>query len=55
MIQENKKLRGGISSYAKHSPLEFVAETHIGLCNGYKFSDDIMELYKSYGGPIPPV
>ena len=50
-----QEIAGRISSYAKHSPLEFVAETHIGLCNGYKFSDDIMELYKSYGGPIPPV
>lgn len=48
-----QEIAGKISSYAKHSPLEFVAETHIGLCNGYKFSDDIMNLYKSYNGPMP--
>ena len=52
---KKQEIANTISSYAKHSPLEFVAETHIGLCNGYKFSDDVMELYKSYGGPIPPV
>ena len=44
-----------VSSYAKHSPLEFVAETHIGLCNGYKFPKEVMDLYKFYDGPIPGI
>lgn len=44
-----------VSNYAKHSPLEFVAETHIGLCNGYKFPKEVMDLYKFYDGPIPGI
>ncbi len=52
---QKQQIADRISDYAKHSPVEFVAEVHIGLCNGYKFSDDVIELYKSYGGPIPPV
>lgn len=44
-----------VSSYAKHSPLEFVAETHIGLCNGYKFPKEVMDMYKFYNGPIPGI
>lgn len=44
-----------VSRYAQHSPLEFVADTHIGLCNGYKFPDEVMDLYKFYNGPIPSI
>lgn len=42
---------GKVSNYAKESPLEFVAETFAGLRDGQKYSDDVMALYKKYGGP----
>lgn len=42
---------GKVSDYAKESPLEFVAETFAGLVEGKKFSDNVMALYKKYGGP----
>ena len=40
-----------ITPYAKQSPKEFVAEVYSGLISGQKFSDDVMALYKKYGGP----
>ena len=42
---------GKVSNYAKESPLEFVAETFAGLLDGKTYSDDVMALYKKYGGP----
>lgn len=42
---------GKVSYYAKESPLEFVAETFAGLLDGKTYSDDVMALYKKYGGP----
>lgn len=44
-------IAGRVSNYAKESPLEFVAETFAGLRDGIKFDDDVMSLYKKYGGP----
>ena len=46
-----QKTAGKVSVYAKESPLEFVAETFAGLQDGMKFDDDVMALYKKYGGP----
>lgn len=40
-----------VSDYATESPLEFVAETFSQLMEGKTFSEDIMALYKKYGGP----
>ena len=40
-----------VSWYACTSPLEFVAEVFAGHNEGLKFSDDVMALYKKYGGP----
>ena len=40
-----------VSEYASESPLEFVAETFAGLLEGKTYSDDVMALYKKYGGP----
>ena len=40
-----------VSWYACESPLEFVAEVFAGHNEGLKFSDDVMALYKKYGGP----
>ena len=40
-----------VSEYASKSPLEFVAEVFAGHNEGLTFSDDVMALYKKYGGP----
>lgn len=42
---------GKISDYAKESPSEFVAETFAQLIEGKKLSEDVIALYKKYGGP----
>lgn len=47
-IQETAKK---VSDYAPESPLEFVAEVFAQLMEGKKFPDDVMALYKKYGGP----
>ena len=46
-----EQIAGKVSSYAKESPLEFVAETYAQMKDGVVFSDDVMALYKKYGGP----
>ena len=46
-----QKTAGRVSDYAKESPLEFVADTFAGILDGKKYSDDVMALYKKYGGP----
>lgn len=50
--KEIQATAGNVSNYAKASPLEFVAETFAGLLDGKKYSDDVMALYKKYGGPV---
>lgn len=40
-----------VSDYATESPAEFVAEVFAKMINGQKFDNDIMTLYKKYGGP----
>lgn len=40
-----------VSQYS-YSPDEFCAEVFSGLMGGKKYSDDIMDLYKSYNGCI---
>lgn len=47
-IQETAKK---VSDYAPESPLEFVADVFAQLMEGKKFPDDVMALYKKYGGP----
>jgi len=47
-----QKTANSISKYAQESPLEFVAETYSELIHGQKLSDDVMALYRKYGGPI---
>ena len=41
-----------VSKYSMFSPGEAVAEIFAGLQNGVKFNDEIMALYKKYGGPM---
>ncbi len=40
-----------VSDYAKTEPLEFVAEVYKGVQKGKTYTDDVMGLYKKYGGP----
>lgn len=47
----NLKVSGEVSSYATENPAEFIAETFAGLAEGKAYSDDVMALYKKYGGP----
>ncbi len=42
-----------VTAYTATTPAEFVAEVYSYLCNGVKFSDNIMNLYKKYGGVLP--
>jgi hypothetical protein len=42
-----------VSQYG-NKPREFVAEVFLGLVYGKQFSDDVMAMYRSFGGPIPP-
>jgi hypothetical protein len=40
-----------VSKYARVNPKEFVAETLAGMASGKTYDDDVMRLYKMYGGP----
>lgn len=51
---EEQFIASTVSNYAKHSPLEFVAEVYARIMNGHKFSDDVMKLYEKYKGPKLP-
>ena len=35
-------------------PREFVAEVFLGLVYGKEYSEDVIAMYRSFGGPIPP-
>ena len=47
-----QKTAGKVSEYSKESPAEFVAEVFARRMQGKTFSDDIITLYKKYGGPV---
>jgi hypothetical protein len=42
-----------VSQYGS-KPREFVAEVFLGLVYGKEFGEDVMSMYRSFGGPIPP-
>ena len=53
-FQNNKEIRQTalkVSDYATTCPLEFVSEVWKRVQKGMTFSDDVMALYKKYGGP----
>ena len=52
--KEEQFIASTVSSYAKSSPLEFVAEVYARMLNGEKFGDDVMNLYNKYKGPVLP-
>ena len=41
-----------VSAYAPKNPLEFVAEVNSMILSGYKPSEEVMKLYKKFGGPL---
>ena len=47
------EITANVTPYAVTTPAEFVADVYSYLCNGVKFSDDIMNLYNKYGGVLP--
>lgn len=49
---QTRNIAGTVSEYATESPLEFVAETYSKLIQGQKLPEDVMALYRKYGGPI---
>lgn len=48
---EEQNIVGKVSDYAKSGIGEFIAETYAKLIKKEKLSDDVMALYKKYGGP----
>lgn len=48
---EEKQTALKVSNYAANDPLEFVAEVWKGIQRGKIYSNDVMALYKKYGGP----
>jgi hypothetical protein len=42
-----------VSQYG-NKPREFVAEVFLGLVYGKQYSEDVMAMYRAFGGPIPP-
>lgn len=55
LTEKEQEIATTISDYAKTNSHEFVAEVHAELMSGHKISDDVMEIYKKYGGSIPPI
>ena len=51
LTDNEARVASEVSDYAKTNPLEFVAETFAGHVNGKKYSKNVYNLYKSYGGP----
>ena len=48
---EAKQLAGTVSKYAQANPLEFVAEVRTGMVIGLQYPEQVMQLYRDYGGP----
>ena len=49
-----QNIAGQVSGYAKTSIGEFIAEVYAGFIGGEKYSNDVINLYKKYGGPLLP-
>lgn len=50
-MQKHSKTAAKVSEYAMSSPAEFVAEIYAKSLSGVKFDEDVLNLYKKYGGP----
>jgi hypothetical protein len=51
--QSSQVANAEVSQYG-NKPREFVAEVFLGLVYGKEYSADVMEMYRSFGGFIPP-
>ena len=49
--ENDRQVAAKVSTYAKRNPKEFVAETASGIMSGKSYPDDVMSMYKRYGGP----
>lgn len=52
--KEIQNITGQVSWYSQTSIGEFVAEVYAGLIQGKKYSDEVINLYKKYNGPLLP-
>ena len=50
--KEEELIAKTVSTYAVKNPLEFVAEVNAMILSGYKPSEEVMKLYKKFGGPL---
>jgi hypothetical protein len=46
-----RRIAERVSTYGASRPTEFVAETYAAIRAGKTFDDEVMELYRKYGGP----
>jgi hypothetical protein len=53
-MQFRKAIKEQVSEYAVASPTEFVAEMFAGALGGKKFSQEMLDIYSSVGGPPLP-
>lgn len=51
--QSSQVANSEVSQYGG-KPREFVAEVFLGLVYGKEYSDDVMQMYRAFGGPLPP-
>lgn len=51
---EIQNITGQVSWYAQTSIGEFIAEVYAGLIQGKKYSNEVINLYKKYNGPLLP-
>ena len=52
--KEIQNITGQVSWYSQTSIGEFIAEVYAGLIKGEKYSDEVINLYKKYNGPLLP-
>lgn len=52
--KEIQNITGQVSWYSQTSIGEFIAEVYAGLIQGKKYSDEVINLYKRYKGPLLP-
>lgn len=51
-IKDKRLIACQVSDYACASPAEFVADVYAKLLEGKTFPEEVMNLYKQYGGPM---
>lgn len=52
LFNSKQDVAAKVSTYAKESPCEFIAEVYSKLAHGLKLDDDVMELYQKLGGVV---